>query len=445
MHTPNFQIKMDNAEAGNQVRIDITLANEALVSFIKERMETIVTARCIGRVREVIHQDDKNFYTPEKVSIGPLHYGTESLKAMEEHKWRYLYALLNRKPNLEASLDACVEALKGLEHKARLCYEEKINLSSDEFVKMMLVDGGFIIELFLKHAVKGLKRRNDPIFSTPGSLFDLRCDLILLENQIPFFILQRLFQIVPLPQQCTLSLTSLAFQFFRNMIPGDHTVHREKFSLDGNHLLDLIRHCFLPTIPRVKANKEKPSLGLVSAKLLKAAGVLIKKSKTENLLDIKFANGVLEIPPIRVHQYTESLLRNLIAFEQCPCDNTQHISSYVMFMKNFICTRKDVKFLKRRQILINYDANEKDDSRLFDRLGKVVSERDLKDFCFDGLCEQVIGYKKTGWGRVLSKKKKRQKGNAASPETKIFVIAILLLVISSVGTLFTVTSFFLHH
>lgn len=438
---------MDNTEAANQVRIDITpaKANEALVSSIKEKMERIVSALCIDRAGVAVPQEHKDFYIPDKVSIGPLHYGEGPLKAMEEHKWRYLYALLNRKPDIEASLDACVKALKGLEHKARLCYVENINISSDEFVKMMLLDGGFIIELFLRHAVKVLRRRNDPLFSSPGSLSDLRRDMMLLENQIPFFILQRLFEIVPLPEKFNQSLTSLAFQFFRNMIPGDRTIHRERFSLDGNHLLDLIRHCFLPTIPRVKPSEANATQRLESAKMLKEAGVLIKKSKTENLLDIKFAHGVLEIPPIRVHQHTESLLRNLIAFEQCPCDNTQHISSYVILMKSLIPTRKDAKSLKRRQILINYDVDENDGSRLFDRLSKGVNEGDLKDFCFDGLCEQVMKYKKTGWRRVLSKKKKRPQGKAALPETKIFGIAILLLVITSVGTLFSVLSFFLHH
>jgi hypothetical protein len=36
--------------------------------------------------------------------------------AMEQHKWRYVHALLNRRPNLEASLDDCLTALKEVEH-----------------------------------------------------------------------------------------------------------------------------------------------------------------------------------------------------------------------------------------------------------------------------------------------------------------------------------------
>lgn len=226
------------------------------------------------------------------------------------------------------------------------------------------------------------------------------------------------------------------------MIPGDHRIHREKFSLEGNHLLDLIRHCFLPTFPRVKVKQDGTQTGLQSAKKLKESGIRFKKAKTENLLDIKFVDGVLEIPPIQVHQYTESLLRNLIAFEQCPCDNTQHISSYVILMKSLICSEKDVKFLKRRQILCNFDASEKDVSKLFERLSKTVNLRYLKDFCFDGLCEQVNEYKRNNWPRMWRVRKKGRSQNVP----KIYLIAILLLlIVTFVGTLFSILSFFLRY
>jgi hypothetical protein len=61
---------------------------------------------------------------------------------MEQHKWRY--ALLNRRPNLEASLDDCLTALKEVEHRARACYEEESSFANDEFLQMILVDGCLI-------------------------------------------------------------------------------------------------------------------------------------------------------------------------------------------------------------------------------------------------------------------------------------------------------------
>lgn len=199
-------LAMESIDHGrDHVSIEITSEFEPLVSSMKNTMETVVSGRCIGRVNEAIRKENEKTYIPDKISIGPLHHGKEALKATEDQKWRYLYALLNRKPSLEKTLHNCVQALKELEHRARLCYDENISLSSDAFIQMMLVDGGFIIELFLKNVIKGLKRRNDPIFSTPGLLFDLRCNMILIENQIPFFVLQSLYQIIPIPEQCNQS------------------------------------------------------------------------------------------------------------------------------------------------------------------------------------------------------------------------------------------------
>ncbi|XVF38853.1 hypothetical protein REPUB_Repub20aG0137800 [Reevesia pubescens] len=435
----------------DHVAIDIPIRSyDSLVIPLKVKMEKITTASCICRVNKNFLEKNENQYLPQKISIGVFHHDKNNLKSMEEHKWRYLYSLLNRKPHLEATLDKCVKTLRELEYKARLCYEdhEQIKLSSDEFVEVMLVDAGFLIELFLKYAIKGLKRRGDYVFNTSGLLYELRCDMVLLENQIPYFILQRLFDIVPIPEQCRLSLTQLAFRFFRDMIPGDHRLHLAKFGQEGNHLLDLIRHCFLPTIPRVKAKQEEKIRGLpYKATKLKAAGIKLKKASTEDLLDIKFVEGVLDIPPIDVHQYTERLFRNLIAFEQSGTETmTQHISSYVLLMKSLIQDEKDVKLLKRKQILTNYDVIErKVVSTLFQRLGEEMNVmQNVNEFYYDGLCEQVKGYKRSNSWQVQDCKPIKPRYLQKPLPRIVIVIAVLFILLFLVGALLSIISFSRH-
>ncbi|XP_007035784.2 PREDICTED: UPF0481 protein At3g47200 [Theobroma cacao] len=440
----------EETDIRNQVAIEIPAASyDALVIPLKEKMETMSTASCICRVSKKLLEKNENQYIPQTISIGPFHQGKNNLKTMEEHKWRYLYSLLNRKPHLEPTLDKCVKTLRELEHKARLFYEdhEQIKLSSNEFVELMLVDAGFLIELFLKYAIKGLKRRGDYVFNTSGLLYELRCEMLLLENQIPYFILQRLFEIVPIPEQCKLSLTELAFRFFRNMIPGDHRLHLAKFGQEGNHLLDLIRYCFLPTFPRVKA-KQGGQRGLPhKATGLKAAGIKLKKVTTEDLLDIKFVRGVLEIPPVEVHQYTERLFRNLIAFEQSRSDqSTPHISSYVLLMKSLLQDEKDAKLLKRNQILANYDViDRKQVSTLFLRLGEeMYVMENVNDFYYDGLCEQVKDYKKGSWQRRWNWKPTERRYLQHPVPRIVVVIAVFLILLILVGALFSIVSFFVH-
>ncbi|XVF66115.1 hypothetical protein PTKIN_Ptkin10aG0008600 [Pterospermum kingtungense] len=436
----------------DHVAVEIPIASyDSLVIPLKEKMETITTASCIRRVNRNFLEKSGDQYIPQKISIGLFHHDNTNLKSMEEHKWRYLYSLLNRKPHLEVTLDKCVKTLRELEHKARLCYEnhEQIKLSSNQFVEIMLADAGFLIELFLKYAVKGLKRRGDYMFNTAGLLYELRCDMLLLENQIPYFILQRLFEIVPIPPHCKLSLTELAFRFFRDMIPGDHRLHLAKFGQEANQLLDLIRHCFLPTIPRVKAKQEREDIRsclLDKATKLKASGIKLKKASTEDLLDIKFVKGVLEIPPLQVHQYTERLFRNLIAFEQCGPETMQHISSYVVLMKSLVVDEKDMKLLKHKEILTNYDViDKKQATTLFTRLGEEMNVMDnVNEFYYNGLCEQVKEYK--GSSLQLQHWKPMKPGYLQQhPMPRIvIVIAVLVILFILIGAFLSIISFFRH-
>ncbi|TKY54233.1 UPF0481 protein [Spatholobus suberectus] len=148
----------------------ITQANKDLVSSIKEKLEAVSSFKSIFRVPKKLLEANERMYIPGTVSIGPLHHGREPLKYMEDRKWHYLFTLLSRQPNpLESSLHECVNALSNLEKPARNFYAEELNyLTSNQFMEMMLVDGCFIIELFLKYALKGIRRRGDPIFATPG-------------------------------------------------------------------------------------------------------------------------------------------------------------------------------------------------------------------------------------------------------------------------------------
>ncbi|KAJ6987801.1 hypothetical protein NC653_020913 [Populus alba x Populus x berolinensis] len=142
--------------------------------------------------------------------------------------------------------------------------------------------------MFLKYSTMSLRRRNDPVFTPPGMLFDLRSSRMLLENQIPLFILQRLFEVVQIPKQCTHFLTELAFRLIKYMISRDPRIHQQKFNQEGMQ----------PNTPLINQSNQKH---LRCATELQAAGIRIKGARTENLLDIKFVSGVLVIPPVIIH------------------------------------------------------------------------------------------------------------------------------------------------
>lgn len=96
----------------------------------------------------MIRRANEKAYEPEKLSIGPYHRGKRKLQDMENYKLRYLKRIPRRKG--ESSAKRYIAVLMEFEEKARSYYAENINLSQEDFVDMLLLDGCFIIELLRK-------------------------------------------------------------------------------------------------------------------------------------------------------------------------------------------------------------------------------------------------------------------------------------------------------
>ncbi|XP_035548304.1 uncharacterized protein LOC108985690 isoform X2 [Juglans regia] len=158
---------------------------------------------CVSKVHRLLRQINHAAYEPDLLAIGPYHRGKDHLSFMEKHKLRFLQRMLER--TNENSAERYITAMIEKEERARRFYADQFpELSKDEFVEMMLLDGCFIIELFRIqrdavfqyiekdpnfHSVK-----NEPIFQTALILNGITRDLLLFENQLPFFILTELFE-----------------------------------------------------------------------------------------------------------------------------------------------------------------------------------------------------------------------------------------------------------
>ncbi|KAF8364768.1 hypothetical protein HHK36_033254 [Tetracentron sinense] len=91
-----------------------------------------------------------------------------------------------------------------------------------------------------------------------------------------------------------------------------------------------------------------------SATELHQAGVQFKVGTSSRLLDVKFCEGVLEIPPLYIGDGTYTLFRNLITWEQCQDLRTPYIISYAFLMDCLINTPNDVSLLIDYGIIKNY-------------------------------------------------------------------------------------------
>jgi len=60
---------------------------------------------------------------------------------------------------------------------------------------------------------------------------------------------------------------------------------------------------------------------------------------------LRFSEGVLEIPQLRVDDQAEILFRNMVALEHCHYLNESDITDYVAVLDYLINTSKDAGFL----------------------------------------------------------------------------------------------------
>ncbi|KAA8525400.1 hypothetical protein F0562_007255, partial [Nyssa sinensis] len=328
-------------------------------------------------------------YTPRIVSIGPFHHGSERLQFMEAQKLRYLKKLIERE---DKRLEDYVRLVKKLEERIHRCYGEtyrnNLPLSSNDFLTMILVDVGFIIELLLRFNFYDLRDENEQLFEL-WIWRDLMHDLILLENQVPFFVLEEFFNLTfascpdNFPSLLQFTLWVFKSRNEQNKLPN----------FEVRHFTDLIRTFYLPTSSRLSRSAGEEFKFLHSATELHEARVKFKVGSSKCLLDIKFKNGVLEMPCFELYDSTIAIIRNLMALELCNYFVDSYIIDYIVFMDYLINTPKDVDLLVRNGILVNGLGDSGAVATFFNNLCIEITF-DNSNFYFSRLCEDLNAYYK---------------------------------------------------
>uniref|UniRef100_A0ACD5X2X9 Uncharacterized protein n=1 Tax=Avena sativa TaxID=4498 RepID=A0ACD5X2X9_AVESA len=318
---------------------------------------------------------EKKHYEPRLVSIGPYHRKKEHLRAMEERKHLYLQNFLDDSPS--GALQECVDAIRSMEAKARACYFESPLLSSEEFVEMLLLDGCFILQFF----IQWFCGKADPVFTVAWNLPLLHTDLLMLENQIPYFVLQRLYGIYtrdpdrPVTARPKQSLIRTIAEYFYS-VERPAVTNRVQLEEDNtiDHLLHLYYCHFISppdyTYTAATAAEPKPPRTVRCAKELTLHGVkFLKKKKTSNILDVSFSkDGVFEIPHVAIEESTCSTYMNLVAFEMSRDDVPSHFTSFAVLLDYLVNTADDVLILHKAGIIENKLSNDEEAADFFNQL-----------------------------------------------------------------------------
>ncbi|CAL5421170.1 unnamed protein product [Camellia sinensis] len=427
---------MEKTDSSKEVSIKIDKLNKLLACSLKKKLlheSPFLSENCIFRVPRTLRQHNESIYEPKIVSIGPYHRGKDRLAPMDNIKLWYLDTLLAWSPlPPEETLQQLIECIRELVKRTINCYAERVDMSEDELVEMMIVDGCFLLELFRRDEWLVPRDNNDPVFNTSWMHENLYHDLILLENQIPWFVLHCLFHLtLSVHEQETSFLIKLVLKFFETMMLMTVPAEFKSRGHEIKHILDLIRGSLLSSSENTKPTNTSWELFPPVTELLRA-GVQFKKGPPDDLLNIKFCNGMFEIPPIKIRGNSESLFRNLIAYEQCDHQCTDKFTSYAVFLDCLINTSKDADLLCDKRIEVLALSTE-DVSTLFNGL---YNDTLVYDFYYGGVSMEVNQYYRSRWPRWRAILKRDYFNNPWSIAS--FIAAIVMLVFTFLQTLFTI-------
>lgn len=336
-------------------------------------------------VSDELRKWNESAYIPKVVSIGPRYRGRRELLSTEEIKWRCVTSLLSRTFGLDA-IERCMEAVIKLDSAVRASYVDEITLDRYALATTMVFDGCFLLELLISESKLDSEIPIPFNGISPGievkKMEYVISDLMLLENQIPIFILETLFEnLLGSSHQMRELIQNLALPLFGF---SGKLILKSTF-----HFLD-IAYSYIEIgwmDKKIEENEVRLSPHANNTKhtelqnqhlsrcatRLKAAGITIQRlnnnadnDSTEHI-NFKFttefdkSKGILQIPTLSITQKTEVSWRSFIAWEHHKkklktgssslADRRSVCTSSALLFRDLICCSSDVKLLKKQGVI----------------------------------------------------------------------------------------------
>ncbi|XP_062230095.1 UPF0481 protein At3g47200-like [Phragmites australis] len=420
-------------------------------------------------------------YLPVAVEIGLVHqrWANPDFELLQDYKWCCVRRLISRHHLLQESsrtrtlLRRCLAALKSLEPRIWASYPRNVNRQDRDLVHTMLLDGCFILHRLLKYA--RIARREAASSASASATAEGgndddegdddcsqvfgRCwvwgfvtrDLLLLENQIPFFVVEKLFeQLRTDPNETSEVLVAGALRLFRSLRPQN--LHASPITcVNVHHLLHLFYLSVGKPAPApapafdLHQHVQPPSeftQWVPCARELEEAGVKFRaRQDATSFLDMEFHGGVLEIPMLQLYDYSEPLLRNLIAFEQTYPFTPGNVTAYAIFMDCLVASPEDMRLLQLSGVLVNQMNSERDReaARFFGRLCHETYLAADRNY-LAGVITELNKYQRARWPRWRAALVRNYFSNPWV--TTSVAAAVVLLVLTTLQSFFAAYAYF---
>ncbi|KAL4556123.1 hypothetical protein LXL04_038766 [Taraxacum kok-saghyz] len=380
-------------------------------------------------------------FTPTVVAIGPLHSQDEHLQEFEVQKTAYFHKWLHRlginddpEKTLRNYVEKVIHSIEGI----KACYAGVMTYTDSELAKMMVIDACFILEFIQSHFILS------GTLSGPNILIaqSIYLDILLIENQIPFFVLKIIFDCTILASGPMTDGSSLA-KYIEVLVSGyyfieEHVVEPDALSPDPDHILGFLHKYFQPAEPMPPTSPS--STKRHTAMELDRAGMKFKPiNENKNwVLDMKlelplplfswmvipqfswFRRPTMWMPKLKIHDQSELILRNLIVYEQSS-DVEKYVTSYVFVLDMLIDTPQDVALLIKSQVLTSYFGSNEEAADMINKLCKNIP---FSEFFHEQQWEGMDVYYNSYWPNTLAGLKRTYFNN---PWNIIALIAAFVL------------------
>ncbi|KAF8690548.1 hypothetical protein HU200_040910 [Digitaria exilis] len=312
---------------------------------------------------------DNEWYTvPTVVAIGPYHHGKSQLKQAEKVKHVASYhCIKNSGRSVQEMYQAVVNVV--VEIDARRLYDEDVmeGIGDDKFLPMMFFDACFLVMYMLNVSRKPCDALLRNFLESHE--YDIIHDTMLLENQIPWPVVDAVMKYTPVP------LAEFVTIWKHGRLQDRIVAKVPTIVLDSSfkppHLLGLLRFYIVGrrrtrSRDEVHGLEKMKSIAIsVSAIELTEMGISLRANETTELADMSLTKewiyfAKLSMAPLSLNDSRASLLVNMAAHELCTVpdfwddeagDEDSAVCSYLLLLCMMMNREDDVQHLRTSGVL----------------------------------------------------------------------------------------------
>ena len=396
-----------------------------MVNDIETKLNIGSNECCIYKVSYHLRKWNEEAYT-HVISIGPYHHNKEKFRTAEKHKVIYFKHFMKR---TERKWEDLVSTIRKMEDSIRCCYVETDQLKRDDFVEMIMFDAIFILELFLKPKLGGWATDN-PMCVENWLYAMVMHELLLLENQVQFFVIEELYHQALPSISNSHSLIQLTFDFFKHL-----NIHKKAPNVKIQHFTDLLRFFELPNENELPSRHREVIFPRYSATQLREAGVKFEVVSSKCALDLNFNKGVLKIPLLDFQDNMEARVRNIMALEQCDPKKPLYFTDFFLILDRLANTTTDVDLPSDKGIVVNSLGDNNVVTFIINNLNRGIFRGNMNENYCD-LCIALNAFYEERWHRW--KALLRHQYFSSPWRSASTIAAIILLVLTLIQTILSI-------